>query len=220
MRKSIAIGEYYHIYNRGVDKRSVILDKKDSDRFLESVKLFNTKNPIGSIYEFKRYGDETATANKLVEIVCYCVNPNHFHFLLKEVKEGGISQFMKRLSGGYTWYFNNRHKRSGSLFQGVFKSVHIQSNEQLLHTSAYINLNWKAHQINRDQMPLVLSSWNEYVVGGVNSAEDMCSKKIIIGQFNSPKGYKEFALSSLLEIIRAKKERKEEGIVLDKYLFQ
>ena len=67
----------------------------------------------------------------LVQIICYCLNPNHYHLLLKEIKDGGISEFMKRVGGGYTWYFNNKHKRSGTLFQGRFKSVHIKSNEQL-----------------------------------------------------------------------------------------
>src|SRR3989344_6008505 len=119
MRKMAFLpGEYYHIYNRGVDKRNIFSDKKDLGRFFQSMKEFNTKNPIGSLYE-----------NSFVN---YCLNPNHYHFLLTPLVEKGVEKFMQRLGTGYTMYFNERNKRSGSLFQGKFKSKHINSNEYLL----------------------------------------------------------------------------------------
>ena len=160
-------GEHYHIYNRGVDKRDIFGDQEDLDRFFKSINEFNTLDPIGSIYE-SSFGGSTAKYSKLVELICYCLNPNHYHFILQQVTDGGISEFMKRL-GGYTWYFNNKYKRSGSLFQGRFKSVHIDSNEQLLHTSVYVNLNDKVHSrggstaIGVTTAELVRSSWQEYI---------------------------------------------------------
>src|SRR3989344_438138 len=97
MRKeSFAIGEYYHIYNRGVDKRKIVQDKFDSSK----IKIHKP----------------------LINIVAYCLNPNHFHMILEQIEDSGISKFMKRLAGGYSWYFNNRYKRSGTLFQGPFKA--------------------------------------------------------------------------------------------------
>src|SRR3989344_5909488 len=106
--------EYYHIYNRGVDKRSIFEDLTDLNRFVQSIKEFNSVEPIGSIFE-NSFGKKKKNSKKLVEIICYCLNPNHFHFILRPMVEDGISEFMKRI-GGYTWYFNNRHKRSGALF--------------------------------------------------------------------------------------------------------
>src|SRR3989344_3194252 len=112
--RSFANDEYYHIFNRGVDKRNVFGDEDDIERFLLIMRLFNQVKPIKSIKDYfvdiRAVGGLTAASNrdnggKLIEIVCYCLNPNHFHFLLKQVTEGGISEYMKRL-GAYTWYFN------------------------------------------------------------------------------------------------------------------
>src|SRR3989344_6431590 len=183
-REPISIGEYYHVYNRGVDKRSIVNDQRDAERFLESIKNFNSIEPIGSLYllnfnEKQPNNQLSGETAKLVEIVCYCVNPNHYHFLLKEIVEGGISEFMKRLGGGYTWYFNNKHKRSGALFQGVFRSVHIKSNEQLLHSSVYVSLNSKVHKISGETAGKVRSSWEEYM-GKTN--RNICKKGIILKQ--------------------------------------
>ena len=77
--------------------------------------------------------------------------------------EESVSLFMKRLGGGYTWYFNNRHKRNGSLFQGSFKSILADKNEYLLHLSAYVNLNNRIHQRGGLTATLVRSSWDEYL---------------------------------------------------------
>jgi putative transposase len=201
-REKIAIGEYYHIYNRGVDKRWIVKDRRDADRFIDSLEFFNSVEPILSLREVVTSAGNRKIKQKdpLVQIICYVLNPNHFHILLKEINEGGISEFMKRLGGGYTWYFNNRHRRSGVLFQGRFKSVHIKSNEQLLHVSAYINLNNNAHKISGSTAGKVRSSWEEYIGKGNRS---ICKKEIILKQFKSAKDYKGFAESSLKEILHA-----------------
>ncbi|MDP2642164.1 MAG: transposase [bacterium] len=192
--------EYYHIYNRGVDKRSIFEDRKDLERFFQSIKEFNSVEPIGSIFEnsFEKKKD----VKKLVEIICYCLNPNHFHFILRPIVENGISEFMKRI-GGYTWYFNNRHKRNGALFQGVFKSSHINSNTYLLHVSAYVNLN---NRFKGEPYKLSKSSWDEYLGSG---SDCICVPDIVLGQFKNPKEYQKFAQSSLADIIKRKELEKE-----------
>jgi len=208
-------GEFYHIYNRGVDKRSIFEDKYDVERFLQSMREFNSVAPIGSIYEnsFNRLGGSTAKsverADKLVEFVCYCLNFNHYHFILEQVSNGGISEFMRRLGGGYTWYFNNRHTRSGSLLQGKFKAVHVNSNEYLLHLSAYVNLNNRVHQHDGFSTSMVesRSSWREYL-GKSNDNVNICKKDIILGQFEDVIDYKKFALGSLQDI----REKRKEGL--------
>lgn len=206
MRKvPFIVGQFYHIYNRGVDKRSIFSTVEDLARFFQSMEMFNIVEPIESIYLYSRRNKDphcrrpTSTTEKLVNILCYCLNPNHFHFLLEEAVEGGISEFMKRLGGGYTKYFNEKHDRSGALFQGRFKSEHIGSNEQLLHTSIYVNLNDRVHRINGANIKLVKSSWNEYV--GVNQ-ETFCTKDMILGQFdNNILEYKKFAEEALEGIL-------------------
>lgn len=205
MRKTELVnGEYYHIYNRGVDKRIIFSDHEDVERFLLSMTEFNTEEPIGSIYEHsfsKKLGRETSKSSRkpLVDIVAYCLNPNHFHLLLKQVAEGGISEFMKRLGGGYTKYFNNKYERSGVLFQGVFKSVHVDSNEYLLHVSSYVNLNFRVHHLDQLGCETSKSSWEEYmeVICGKKKKGGICVTDPILGQFRNTQDYVRFAENSL-----------------------
>ncbi len=208
MRKTkFANGEHYHIFNRGVDKREIFSAGEDVMRFLRSMDEFNSIEPIGSIYEnsFRELGHRVSKRGKLVDFVCYCLNPNHYHFILRQREERGIEKFMHRMGNGYTKFFNNKYKRSGSLFQGKYKAVHISTNEQLLHTSAYVNLNDKVHRLGHS---VSKSSWGEYK----NNSKGFCEKDIILGQFNNSGEYKKFAESSLVDIL----ERKDmEKLLLD-----
>lgn len=216
MRKTpFIIGEYYHIYNRGVDKRITFQDDYDLQRFYSSIEEFNVLEPIGSIYEnsfIKKLGSLASKSeeNILVSLVAYCVNPNHFHLILRQEEERGIEKFMQRIGTGYTKYFNNKHERSGALFQGVFKSIHIDTNEYLLHLSAYVNLNDRVHQLGSEASKLVRSrsSWGEYID---EKAKGVCEKDIILDQFRNGDEYKEFALSSLESILERKEELKDIG---------
>jgi len=204
--------EYYHIFNRGVDKRKIFSDKYDVERFFQSMKEFNVVEPIGSIYENsfeKEKHQRGGEASKLVKFITFCLNPNHYHFILMQKKDKGIEKFMHRLGTGYTMYFNNKHKRSGVLFQGVFKSVHIDSNEQLLYVSSYVNLNFKVHQLGGEASKLVKSSWEEYI--GENK-ENFCKKDIILDQFKNINDYKNYAFESLELILENKKREKEAKI--------
>ncbi len=172
MRKEPLItGLYYHIYNRGVDKRDIFMSEADLMRFVLSVKEFNVVKPIGSIKEhniavkYSQSGVQHPTGldpKPLVSIVCYCFNPNHFHFILKQEVDGGISEFFKRLLGGYTNYFNLVHKRSGALFQGRFKSKLIDDDAYFLKIRPYVHLNYLMHDIPKEKVHLVSSSEKEY----------------------------------------------------------
>jgi len=198
-----AEGEIYHIFNRGVDKRVIFQDEEDFDRFLECMLLFNDTEPIGSIYEnhFNKKKEclgHAVSKTRLVEFVCYCLNPNHFHFILRQVAERGIEKFMHKLMG-YSKYFNNKYKRSGSLFQGPFRAVHVTSNEQLLHTSVYVNLNNLAHKLGHG---VSKSSWEEYTS---KDKQSICTaKNIVLEQFNDFSEYKRFANESLEWILENK----------------
>lgn len=165
MRKeNFVSGEYYHIYNRGVDKRDIVNNKKDVERFIESIYKFNQIKTIGSIANSRKtqIGPEALSGEPLVSIVAYCLNPNHFHFVLKQLEDGGISKFMQKLQGGYTSYFNLKNLRSGSLFQGAFK-VHIINNDYYFNKIiGYVNKNYKVHDIPKNKRNLIFASDVEY----------------------------------------------------------
>lgn len=163
------VGEYYHIYNRGSDKRTIFNDESDLARFLESVFIFNTVNPIVSIVNKKKnlglkqlkIGVQPLS-EPLVSIVAYSLLPNHFHFLIRQIREGGISEFMKRLQAGYTSYFNQEHSRSGCLFQGKFKYKNIGTDEYFKTLFCYVTFNQRVHNIPTELIHLTSSSFHEY----------------------------------------------------------
>lgn len=210
-------GEIYHIYNRGVDKRTIFKDYKDLERFFQGMVEFNQEMPIGSIHENAFRKDKAGTqlgspTSKLVDFVCYCLNPNHFHFVLRQVGERGVEKFMQRLGTGYTKYFNTRHERSGALFQGKYKSSHVDTDAYLLHVSAYVNLNDKCHKFE-DGSVLSKSSWEEYMG---NSGAQLCEKGVVLDRFSNSDEYREFAENSLADILERKEmQREARGIFID-----
>lgn len=207
--------ELYHIFNRGVDKRYIFADENDINRFFKSMKEFNVLDPIESIYanSFRKNKADTLEEKKLVNFICYCLNPNHYHFILEQLVDNGISRFMQRI-GGYSSYFNLKHGRSGSLFQGKFKAVYIPD-DRLLSASVYVNLNNKVHQLSGKAAKLSKSSWDEYIREH-NGDADFCRKDIILSQFNTIYEYKKFAQSLLVDIKRKKEEKKE----IEKFLLE
>jgi putative transposase len=205
-REQQAVGEHYHVYIRGVDKRNIFSNQHDVQRFFDSLVYFNTRDPVGSLLEL---GVDRKVVkqpkNKLVQIVAYCLNPNHYHLLLRQGREGGIAEFMKRVNGGYTWYFNKKEGRSGSLLQGTYKSRIVDSNEYLLHLSAYINLNYSVHKFGGLTAKLHRSSWEEYTT----DQPGICEKSIVLDQFDSIAEYEGYARNSLPLMLDAKADKKE-----------
>lgn len=127
----------------------------------------------------------------LIDMVCYCLMPNHFHFIVKQRKENGISHFISQLTNSYTRYFNIKNKRVGPLFQGVFKSVHIQTDYQLMHVSRYIHLNPVVGYVTKNLEHYKWSSYFEYTRVLLT---DECEKTAILNQFPSRKAYMQFVL--------------------------
>lgn len=217
MRKTeLAEGEYYHVYNRGTDRRDIFEDATDFLRFFQSMDEFNSVEPIGSIYEnsFTKLGhpmsklrEQSRKKEKLVEFVAYCVNPNHFHFILEQIADRGIEKFMQRFGNGYTKYFNGKHKRSGVLFQGKYKSIHVSTNEYLLRLSAYVNLNDRVHGISQLGHRMSKSSWGEYVFNKKDT-NHFCKKAVVLEQFSSPRAYAKFAEEALELILHNRAELK------------
>lgn len=210
-------GEYYHVFNRGVEKRKIFLSDNDYKRFLICLKEFNRPDPIQSLYRMsqlpvavKPLRKKPLRKKKIVEIITYCLNSNHFHFLLRQIAPNGISEFMKKVGAGYTGFFNYKNKRSGVLFQGSYKSVHIKSTAHLLYLSAYVSDNYFIHGYNKKQGKIwKYSGLAEYM--GISKAK-LCSKNLIKEHFKDVRDYYRYVKENSLYM----KDKKE----FEKYIIE
>lgn len=130
---------YFHVFNRGVEKRTIFLDDQDYHVFLKYLRRHLSRET--SYDEFKR---PYRNLSNDVELLAYCLMPNHFHLLLYQKSSTGIEPLMRSVLTAYTMYFNKRYRRVGTLFQGPYKAAPIISDEQLMHVSRYIHQNPKA----------------------------------------------------------------------------
>jgi len=149
-RPQLVNSEIYHIVNRGVGDSLIFKDKDDCYRAIFSLYEFNdTVTPI-TIRERRKARLKAKKANReqfsdtreaLVEILAFYFMPNHIHLLLRQIKDNGVTQFMRKLGAGYASYFNKKYNRKGHLFQGRFRAVHIKNEEQLKIVFVYIHTN-------------------------------------------------------------------------------
>lgn len=191
---------YYHVFNRGVAHQPTFLLARDYERFLFYLSYYRHKEAPVRLSKLLQIPKDVRNkilerleiANDvIVDIVAYCCMPNHFHLLLKQKADGGVSLFMKKITDGYTRYFNTKHQRIGPVFQGAFKAVHINNNEQLLHVSRYIHLNPVVSAVVRE---------NDFYTYPWSSLSSYIDKKIptfvnsmpILENFRNPQKYLEF----------------------------
>ncbi len=186
--------EYYHIFNRGVAKMPIYLNVFGYRQFLKTALYYQIEGPKPRFSFFKIQPVKLDNRERLVDIICYCLMRNHFHFLLRQARDGGITEFMGKLSNSYTKYFNIKNKRIGPLLQGEFQAVHVESNEQLIHLSRYIHLNPLIGHTTTDLQTYRWSSYQDYI--GIVK-DNICSKEIILEQFKSKKDYKQFILDQI-----------------------
>lgn len=153
-----AVGEWYHCYNRSIEKRLAFADTRDYYHFLELLYLANDELPLRHDEIGNHKLEEMLTiprGKKLVAIGAFCLMPNHFHLVLKEVSEGGITAFMRKIGTAYTMYFNSRHERMGNLFFKPFRSRHVSTDRYFQHLINYVHCNpavlyepaWKTRHI-------------------------------------------------------------------------
>lgn len=160
---------YHHIYNRGVEKRIIFNDEQDYKVFLKYLKEYlspppDPKEKLKSFtlkgLSFKGMPRQPKNYHGKIELVAYCLMPNHFHFLIHQVNTDQLEMFMRSLCTRYSMYFNKKYSRVGSLFQGPYKSVLVNEEPYLLHLSRYIHLNPK--EIISD-IENAFSSYAEYL---------------------------------------------------------
>lgn len=162
-----SLDEFYHIYNRGVEKRQIFLDESEYKRF---VTLLYTANSTESVH-LSNYKDvplkDIPVGKPIVAVGAWCLMPNHFHILIKEIEEGGISRFLHKLSTGYSMYFNTKYHRKGSLFDRPFKARHLDYDQYLKYQFAYIHLN---------PISIVDNGWKDKKLENKKKAKDFLEK--------------------------------------------
>lgn len=196
-KTAFAVGEHYHIYSRGVEKRKIFMNTKDYNRFVALLYIMNqdasfrmdnflqaNKNNLKEIFKEKR--------NKtLVSILSYCLMPNHFHLILYEHKEGGISKFMGKLLTAYSMYFNTKYERSGPLLTRPFRSEHIGNESQYMYIFSYVHLN---------PISIIDNEWKENGVKNKKEAKEyleqyqFSSYKDFLGDDRSEKAITDFSM--------------------------
>ena len=196
----IVKGEIYHVFNRSIAKQPIFMSNKDYQRAIEVFKYYQfAKPPLRFSFYYRLQKDQKVkfieellkSANSIVDILCFCLMPNHFHFLLKNLKDSGINKFMSNFQNSYAKYFNTKTGRTGSLFQQNFKAVRVESDEQLTHVSRYIHLNpITAYLINsvEELIDYPWSSYPEYISKGKSNL----NKDLVLGNFRSINDYKKF----------------------------
>lgn len=206
-RAPLVTENYYHICNRGVDDRRIFLGYRDYNRFLELLNFFNVVESV-TIRDCRlpssvNYRGRESVQHPLVAILCFCLMPNHFHLLLKQLQDGGIEKFLRKITTGYANYFNTINQRRGVVFQGRFKSVLIESDAQLLHISRYIHLNvldlcapewregkvenWEAAKKHLENYP-----WSSYPIFIGQKKSDFCQPEILEKIFPKTGEYENF----------------------------
>ncbi len=172
-------GEFFHIYNRGNSKQKIFHDKEDYFRFITLLFTCNSVNDFNSFASRRK--DESAylfeRGGQLVSIGAWVLMPNHFHILITEKIEGGVSKFMQKLSTGYVMYYNKKYKRVGSLFEGKYKAQHLDNDKYLKYIFSYMHLNpvkliqkdWKEKGVKNKKEALsflesyIYSSYFDYI---------------------------------------------------------
>ncbi|MDP3696430.1 MAG: transposase [Candidatus Taylorbacteria bacterium] len=212
--------EIYHIYNRGVEKRNVFLDNMDHFRFINCLVEFNDINPaLPTNIRYLLRHPSKATAHclevqllnngdrlreSLIEILAFCLMPNHYHLLIRQLTDGGISKFMQKLGTGYTNYFNLKNERVGSLFQGRFKAVLVEKEEHFRYLPLYIHLNpldlvapeWRDGEISNKVKTLGFLEnyrWSSYLdYKGTDNFPSVITKDFLLDVFGGTNGLKNY----------------------------
>ena len=167
---TFAFDEYYHVYNRGNSKQKIFHDKQDYEHFVLLLLILNNDKNLELRNLSKDFLVDLNNVNSLVSIGAYVLMPNHFHILLTEKIDGGISKFMQKVSTAYVMYYNKKYTRTGSLFEVKFKSQHLDTDNYLKYIFSYIHLNpiklidknWKEEGIKNKSTTLIYLEGYQY----------------------------------------------------------
>ena len=191
-------GEYYHVYNRGYEKQVIFHSSDDYLRAFKTIQYYHYLVPpikfsYLNIQDLKRQKEILSQLVQThIDILAFCFMPNHFHFLVKQIRDDGILTTLSKFSNSYSHYHNTRYEKKGKVFEGRFKVVRVTSNEQLLHLSRYIHLNPYTASIVKDINQLGnyrYSSLKEYLTP---YQFNLSQTNEILSQFKSEQDYFNF----------------------------
>lgn len=192
----LATGEIYHIFNHSVQGIPIFKGERECNMFLEAMEFYQQKDPPTKFSFYRSNRDKFPIKKdlRLVTLFCFCIMPNHFHLLLRQDQENGIKKFIQKVSNSFAHYFCLKYQTRGHIFEGNFKAVRVESNEQLLHLSRYIHLNPVTSYIVNTPQEYPYSSYQLYTDKKQSSFID---KSYILSHFSSVEKYKEFVLSQI-----------------------
>lgn len=197
----IVAAEIYHVFNRSIARQHIFLNQKDYLRALEVIDFYRFPKLRLRFSHFKRMTEVNKqefkekymlNAKPQIEIIAYCLMPNHFHFLLRGAQNNSISKFITNFQHSYSNYFNLKNHRTGSVFQSMFKAVRVESDEQLGHVSRYIHLNPATSFLIKDKNldRYIWSSYRDYF--SEDPKTSFASPDLVLGQFKNKQTYKQF----------------------------
>ena len=199
MRKEpLESGEVYHIFNRSIAGFKIFNHKSDAERMIDLLKYYQAKSPSVKFSYFARvsgydkeryFKQEEKDRIILADIIAYCIMPTHFHLVLKQLDDNGISVFMNNVLNAYSRYFNVKYNRKGPLWEGRFRNRLVRSDEQLLHLTRYIHLNPTTAELVENPQSWQASSYNEYISSPDGKKKVCCYGSIL--DIN-PSVYKKF----------------------------
>lgn len=197
---TFATDEVYHIFNRGVAKNPIFSEDADYTRIIDLMNYYRFGGTNLRFSYFIRlpkalkdgfWKSIQEKSQPLVEIISHCLMPNHFHLLLKQLKENGISIFMSNFQNSYVRFFNTKHKRPGPLFQSIFKAVRIETNDQLLHVNRYIHLNPSSSRLVEIDK-LLEYPWSSFPYYLKINQSPFIKSGLILDQFKDIESYRQF----------------------------
>lgn len=191
--------QIYHVFNRGINRQPTFTSKPEFQRATQAINFYRYASQKVKLSTFlridqkrqKKILDILDENSKLVEILGYCLMPNHFHFLLKQSQNNGISKFMSNFQNSYTRYFNVLHKRDGALFLDQFKAVRIEVDEQLIHVSRYIHLNPYSGYVVKEKENLKQYLWSS-LLDYLNNTNNFVETELIIKIIGNHQKYEQF----------------------------
>lgn len=190
----LTTGEVYHVFNHSVGRMPIFRGARECGLFLEAMKFYLQPNPPTrfSIYRTARGKFSIQLNERLVTVICYCLMPNHFHITLRQEEDDGIKKFIQRVSNSFAHYFNLKYDKRGHVFEGNFKSVHVEKDEQLVHLSRYIHLNPVTAYLVENPIYYPYSSYKAFIG---EETLDFVDPTLVLQQFPSREEYKKFVLS-------------------------
>lgn len=208
------VDEVFHVLNRGVDKRSIFIYDTDYIRFIHNLSEFNNKERTNNNFHcFSKHNDIASRYKKrLVDILAFCLMPNHYHLLLRPIEEGGITKFMQKINIGYAKYFNQKYDRKGTLFESRFKAITVEKQPHFNYLPFYIHLNpldlkypeWRKRELkNYNEAVSFLNSykWSSHLdYLGQNNFSVVLQKDLLTDLLGSPEEYNKDIIEWLKEI--------------------